>query len=294
MTVLISGASGLIGSGLVAALESGGGKVVRLVRRLPERENEVRWDPMREIPSEIVSGFDVVVHLSGENVAGVWTAEKKRRIRESRVVSTRNLARAIARVGKPPGTFICASAIGYYGDRGEEILSEESSSGKGFLAEVCREWEAATEPAATAGIRVATLRFGIVLSRNGGALKQMLTPFRVGLGGRIGNGKQWWSWIHMDDAVGSILHVLGRDIRGPVNVVSPNPVRNVDFTKTLARALKRPALFPVPAFLVRTIFREFADEGVLASARVIPKKLVEGEFKFRYPELGEALKVLRA
>jgi uncharacterized protein (TIGR01777 family) len=241
-----------------------------------------------------VPGFGVVVHLSGENVAGLWTTEKKRRIRESRIVSTRNLARALAQVANPPHTFICASAIGYYGDREDEILTEESSSGEGFLPEVCREWEAATEPASRVGIRVVNLRFGIVLSRNGGALKEMLLPFRFGMGGRIGNGRQWWSWIHIEDAIAAILHVLDarHDIRGPVNVVSPNPVTNAEFTKELARALKRPALLRVPAFAARLVLHDFADEGVLASARVMPKKLVEGGFKFRFQEPGQALENL--
>lgn len=292
--VLISGASGLIGSALVRALESGGNDVARLVRRLPERDNEVQWDPMREIPPEIVSGFDFVVHLSGENVAGLWTAEKKRRIRESRVISTRNLAGALAQVADAPRTFICASAIGYYGDRGEEILTEESLSGAGFLPEVCRAWEAETEQLVRAGIRVANLRFGIVLSRKGGALKQMLLPFRFGLGGRIGSGRQWWSWVHIEDAVAAILYALDQrvEVRGPVNIVSPNPVTNAEFTRALGAALEHPAFLRVPAFAARLVLREFADEGVLASARVMPNKLMASGFEFRYRELRQAIEDL--
>src|SRR5258708_27869654 len=186
--VLISGASGLIGSALVPALESHGCRVTRLVRQLPTRSAEVQWDPMRAIPPELVSGFDAVIHLSGENVAGRWTEAKKKRIRDSRVISTLNLSNALVSAVQPPKTFVCASAIGYYGSRGDEILTEDSPGGSGFLSEVCREWEAATEPAGLAGIRTVNLRTGLVLSREGGALKQMRLPFRLGLGGRIGNG----------------------------------------------------------------------------------------------------------
>jgi uncharacterized protein (TIGR01777 family) len=300
LRILISGASGLIGKATVRALEGRGDSVCRLVRRLPEGANEVQWDPMREIPPELVSGYDVVIHLSGENVAGLWTENKKRRIYRSRVVSTSNLAQALARTEKPPTTFLCASAIGYYGDRGDEILTEESASGSGFLAEVCREWEAATEAASQAGIRVVNLRFGIVLSRNGGALKQMLLPFRLGLGGRIGSGRQWWSWIHIEDVVRLILPIVsdsagrGRpaphsQISGPVNVVAPNPATNAEFTRALAAVLKRPAVLTVPRIAVKLALREFAEEGLLASARVMPKKLLESGFAFRYPDLKAAL-----
>lgn len=300
--VLISGASGLIGSALAPALETAGNEVVRLVRGSPKAANEIQWEPMREVPPAVVSGFDAVIHLSGENVAGRWTAEKKRKIRESRVVSTRNLAWAIARAENQPRMFICASAIGYYGNRGDELLSEESPSGDGFLPEVCREWEAAAR-VGTAGVRVVNLRFGIVLSREGGALKQMLLPFRFGLGGKIGSGRQWWSWIHIDDVVAAVVRVLGIGddmtrrghqqshfiLDGPANIVSPNPVSSADFTRTLAAALKRPAIFAVPAFAAKLAFGEFAEEGLLASARVIPKKLEQSGFEFRYRELGPAL-----
>src|SRR6185437_6087778 len=206
--VLISGASGLIGAALIPALESRGAEIVRLVRRAPANDREIRWDPMQAVPPRTVSGFDTVIHLSGENVAGRWTQAKKQRIRDSRVVSTRNLAEALARADAPPKTFLCASAIGYYGNRGDELLTEESPGDEGFLASTCREWEQATEPATRAGIGVANLRIGIVLSRHGGALKQMLLPFRLGLGGKIGNGRQWLSWIHIDDLVAAVLYVL--------------------------------------------------------------------------------------
>ncbi|HUK46207.1 MAG TPA: TIGR01777 family oxidoreductase [Terriglobales bacterium] len=300
--ILISGASGLIGSALVSALEGRGNKVMRLVRRLPEKAHEIQWDPLREIPPETVSGFDVVVHLSGESVAGRWTAAKKQQIRDSRIVNTQNLTRTLTRAENPPQTFLCASAVGYYGNRGEEILIEQGPAGAGFLPEVCREWEAATAPASSARIRVVNLRFGIVLSPRGGALKQMLLPFRLGLGGRIGNGRQWWSWIHIDDVVGAILHILDSEklvgrptsspvdpLSGPVNLVSPNPVTNAEFTRELSSALKRPALLPIPAFAAKLAFGEFANEGLLASARVAPKKLIESGFEFRFPELGSAL-----
>ncbi|PYV49790.1 MAG: TIGR01777 family protein [Acidobacteria bacterium] len=297
--ILISGASGLIGSALVPTIQSHGHEVVRLVRGPARAANELQWEPMTEVPPDLVSGFDVVIHLSGESVAGRWTAEKKRRIRDSRVVSTGNLSSAVARADKPPSIFICASAIGYYGNRGDEILDEESSPGSGFLPEVCREWEAAALVRGTE-IRVANLRFGIVLSRHGGALKQMLLPFRLGLGGKIGSGKQWMSWIHIDDAVSAVVHLLrsGENIAGsaldpfaggPVNIVSPNPVTNAEFTKILAGTLKRPAIFAVPEFATRLAFGEFAKEGLLASARVLPKKMTEGGFQFRYPELRAAL-----
>ena len=199
--ILISGASGLIGSALVAFLRSQAHELVCLVRREPGSPDEVRWDPMREVSPQVVSGFDAIIHLSGETVAGFWSATKKKRIRDSRVITTRNLVQAMTRAGMPPSSFICASAIGYYGSRGGEVFTEETSSGEGFLALVTREWEEATRPAHEAGIQTANLRIGIVLSRQGGVLQQMLLPFRLGLGGRMGSGKQWWSWIHIADLV---------------------------------------------------------------------------------------------
>ena len=288
--ILISGASGLIGSALAESFENHGDEVVRLVRHEPKSAKEVRWEPMREVSPQIVSGFDTVVHLSGESVAGRWTNAKKRRIRDSRVITTDHLARALAGTDRKPGAFICASAIGYYGDRENEVLTEESALGAGFLADVCREWESATNTAADAGIRTVNLRTAIVLSRKGGALKQMLLPFRLGLGGKIGDGRQWWSWIHAEDYVAAVKHIVdGKAISGPVNVTSPNPVTNAEFTSVLASALKRPALLPVPAFAARLALGEFAEEGLLASARVVPKKLLESEFRFKYPELGSAM-----
>ena len=288
--ILISGASGLIGSALVPSLESHGYEVTCLVRRETPRSNQIHWDPMRPIPPDQVSGYDAIIHLSGENVTGRWTEAKKKRIRDSRVISTRNLSEALAKCENPPKTFLCASAIGYYGSRGDEILTEESPVGKGFLPEVCKEWESATEPAANAGIRTANLRTGIVLSRNGGALKPMLLPFRLGLGGKIGSGRQWWSWIHIEDFVAAVHHILQNEsVKGPVNMVSPNPVTNAEFTKTLAKALKRPAVFSFQPSPLRLALGELADEAVLASARVEPKALLDSGFNFKFLDLGSAL-----
>ena len=288
--VVISGASGLIGSALVPSLESPGHEVTRLVRQKPRSAKELQWDPTSPIPPDLVSGFDAVIHLSGENVAGRWTEQKKCRIRESRIFTTDFLAMALAKTERKPGTFICASAIGYYGNRGDEVLTEDSLSGDGFFPEVCREWEFATEPAADIGIRVVNLRTGIVLSREGGALKQMLLPFRLGLGGRIGDGRQWWSWIHIADLVSAVHHILQNDsLRGAVNMTAPNPVTNAEFTRALAEALKRPARLPVPAFALRLLFGELADEGLLASARVVPERLTQSGFHFRFSELKASL-----
>ena len=245
---------------------------------------------MQSVSPELVSGYDAAIHLSGETVAGRWTDAKKKLIRDSRVVSTQNLSHALATAEKKPAVFICASAIGYYGDRGDEILTEESASGSGYLPSVCREWEAATQPASNAGIRVVNLRIGIVLSCKGGALEQMLWPFRLGLGGRIGSGNQWWSWIHIDDLVTVVHHILGTSsLCGPVNLVSPHSATNAEFTDTLGRVLRRRAILAVPAFAARLAFGEFADEGLLAGARVVPDKLIRTGFGFRHPDLAHAL-----
>jgi uncharacterized protein (TIGR01777 family) len=287
--VLISGASGLIGSTLAPHLQLQGIEVVRLVRRPPASEQEILWDPERHLSRELASGFDAVVHLSGESVAGRWSESRKARIRNSRIASTRNLAQALASASKPPAAFICASAIGYYGDRGSEVLTEESEPGRGFLAEVCREWESATAAAAQAGIRVVNLRIGIVLGRDGGALKPMLMPFRLGVGGRAGHGDQWWSWIHLADLVAAIVHILTTELRGPVNLTAPGALRNTEFAKIIGKVLHRPALLPTPAWALRLALGEFADQGVLASARVEPAKLLVSGFRFKFPALEPAL-----
>ena len=291
--ILIGGASGLIGSALAQAFLSGGQEVHRLVRRSPQSANEIAWDPMRPVAATLVSGFDAVIHLSGESIAGRWTGAKKRRIRDSRVVSTENLARALALAAMKPSVFVAASAIGFYGDRGDEVLTEPSPGGEGFLSDVCREWEAATHAASAAGIRVVNLRTGMVLSRKGGALPQMLLPFRWGLGARIGSGRQWWSWIHMEDLVAAVSNTLeNRDLRGALNTVSPNPVSNAEFTQTLAHLLGRPRIFAVPGFALRFALGEFATEGLLGSARVLPARLSQAGFRFRYPALETALENL--
>lgn len=293
MKVLISGSTGLIGSELVGRLSGKGMRVGRLVRaKSSAAEPQVLWNPVaRVIDLKGLEGVDAVVHLGGDPIAEErWTAEKKTRIRDSRVKGTRFLAESVARLSKPPKTFLCASAIGIYGDRGDELLTEESPSGNGFLPEVGREWEAACGPAAEAGSRVVNLRFGIVMSRKGGALKKMLPPFRLGLGGRLGNGKQWMSWISLPDAAGAICHLLENEsVQGPVNLVAPNPVTNAGFTQALGNALHRPAVMPVPAFALRLLFGEMADAALLASDRVEPKRLKISGYRFQHPDLEPAL-----
>jgi uncharacterized protein len=256
--------------------------------------DQISWDPLRPLAPAAVSGFEAVIHLAGESVAGRWTEAKKKAIRESRVQGTRHLAEALTQTQSRPREFICASAIGYYGNRGDEVLTEASPAGKGFLPEVTREWEAASRIAADAGIRTVNLRFGLVLSPKGGALEKMLTPFRLGLGGKIGSGKQWWSWIHVDDIVGALHHALQTDsLSGPVNVVAPNPVRNEDFTQVLSSVLKRPAWFSVPAFAARLAFGKMAaDELLLSSERVEPARLRDSGYAFRFGELRAALEDL--
>lgn len=291
--VLISGASGLIGSAIAASLEAQGWDVHRLVRKNTERPGDVLWNPYKKVAPEIVSGFDVVIHLAGENVFGIWTRAKKQRIRDSRNVSTRNLAEALAAARQKPQLFICASAVGYYGDREDEILDENSAPGTGFLAEGCIEWEAATLSAVEAGIATVNLRFGIVLSRSGGVLEKMVPAFRMGMGATIGNGRQWLSWIHMDDLTGAVEYIIdssdNNSLRGPVNTVATNPVTNEQFSKMLAATLSRPAFLRVPAFVLRTAMGSAADEMLLASQRVMPTKLAASQYHFKFPDLKDAL-----
>lgn len=299
----MSGASGLIGSALQASLAAQISQnkieIVRLARGVAKDAAQVSWDFRTPLSPNAVSGFDAVIHLAGESVVGRWTTEKKKSIRDSRVLGTRNLASALAKAVPKPKVFICASAIGYYGDRGDEIMREESSPGSGFLSEVCREWEAASRIAAEAGIRTINLRTGLVLSEKGGALQSMLTPFKLGLGGRIGSGRQWWSWIHMDDMVGGIHHAMnsestnGASLSGPVNMTAPKPLRNAEFTRILAGVLSRPAIMPVPSFALKLIFgKKAAEEMFLASQSVAPEKLLQSNYKFRYSELAPALESL--
>jgi hypothetical protein len=250
----------------------------------------VTWDPEKPPSPEAVSGFEAVIHLAGETIVGRWTDAKKKKIRDSRVAGTRHLAEALAKAAQRPRVFIAGSAIGYYGDRGEEVLREDSASGTGFLCEVCREWEAAAQPAIDAGIRTANIRTGVVLSPNGGALGKMLPPFKMGLGGRIGDGRQWMSWIDVQDMVGAIHHIMKTDLlQGPVNMTAPKPVTNAEFTKTLAAVLHRPAIFPMPAFAARLAFGQMADELLLASQRVEPTKLVRSGYPFQHADLRGAL-----
>ncbi|MGB7928477.1 MAG: TIGR01777 family oxidoreductase [Terriglobales bacterium] len=292
--ILISGASGPIGTALLASFSAQRAQIVRLVRGRAQNAAQVSWDPLARVPSASVSGFDAVVHLAGESVVGRWTEEKKKAIRNSRVLGTRNLATALAQCEVKPRVLVCASAIGFYGNRGDEVLSEESPAGRGFLPEVCREWENASQIAANAGIRTVNVRIGVVLSPKGGALEKMLTPFKLGLGGRIGSGQQWFSWIHVDDIVGAIQHAIATDsLSGPVNLVAPNAVRNAEFTKVLASVLGRPAFFPVPEFALRLAFgKQAAEEMLLASQRVQPGKLAANGYKFRFRDLRPALENL--
>jgi uncharacterized protein (TIGR01777 family) len=278
---------------LIKSLEQDGGhEIFSLVRHYPESPSQIEWSPDRySIALARIEGFDAVVHLAGESIAeGRWTDEKKKRIRESRVKGTRLLGDALANLTKPPKVMISASAIGYYGDRGDEVLTESSAPGKGFLSDVCLEWEKATALATEKGIRVVNTRFGIILDQNGGALAKMLPPFRMGIGGRIGSGKQWMSWIALDDVVGGIKFALANEaVSGPVNFVAPNPVTNSEFTKTLGKALSRPTIFPIPAFGVRLVFGEMADALLLSSQRVEPSRLQEIGYQFQYQHLDRAL-----
>jgi len=303
LRILVSGASGLVGSTLVAYLSAGGHAVTRLVREgrdtapppgIPTAS--ITWDPAGKgftSPSAL-EGFDAVVHLAGESIAaGRWTAARKARIRESRVQSTKTLAMAMAKLVKPPRTLIVASAIGFYGDRGDENLIEASPRGKGFLPEVCGEWEAAAEPARAAAIRVVNLRIGVVLSPAGGAMAKMLPPFRMGAGGVIGDGRQWMSWIALDDLLDVILHAIADDsLAGAVNAVAPHPVTNEEWTKLLGGVLRRPTIFPMPAFAARAAFGQMADELLLASTRVLPERLLAARHPFRFFEAEPALRQL--
>ena len=292
MKILISGASGLVGSALSRSLEASGHGVRRLVRKPASGGDIACWDlASGEIDSDALAGVDAVVHLAGENVAGGrWTSARKRRILDSRVKGTGVIARAVA-AADPSPVLVSASAIGFYGDRGDETLDEDSATGAGFLAEVCQQWEAAAAPAEAAGARVVRLRIGLVLSRHGGALAKMLTPFRFGLGGVVGNGRQMMSWIHLDDLVGAIEHVLERDdASGPINAVAPAPVSNREFTRVLGRVLGRWTPAPMPAPVVRAIFGEMGDELLLASTRVVPARLEASDFSFRFSDLESALR----
>ena len=290
----MSGVSGPIGTALLASFDPQDTQIVRLVRGQSQSAAQVSWNPLAPLSPAAVSGFDVVVHLAGESVVGRWTIEKKWAIRNSRVLGTRHLTAALAQAEVKPRVLVCASAIGYYGNRGDEILGEKSPAGQGVLPGVCLEWEDVSRIAAAAGIRTVNIRIGLVLSAKGGALAKMLTPFKLGLGGRIGSGQQWWSWIHVDDIVGGIHHAMRTEsLSGPVNLVAPNPVRNAEFTKALASVLGRPAILPVPEFAVRLAFgKQAAEEMLLARQRVQPGKLGSSGYSFRFRELRAALENL--
>jgi uncharacterized protein (TIGR01777 family) len=294
LRVLVTGASGLVGSALVPFLTAGGHRVIRLVRaRELAGPDAVYWDPTRGVPNlGALEELDAVVHLAGENIAGRrWNAEQKARIRDSRFGPTRLLSETLGRLRHPPGVLVAASAVGYYGSRGDAWVDEGSEPGTGFLADVCRNWEAATDLASYAGIRVVNLRLGVVLSPAGGALARMLTPFRLGLGGRIGGGNQFMSWVALDDVLGAIYHAIATPaVRGEVNAVAPVPVTNREFTKTLGRVLRRPTFLPLPAFAARLAFGELADELLLGGARVRPQALLETDYPFLFRDLEPALR----
>jgi uncharacterized protein (TIGR01777 family) len=298
MQVAITGSSGFIGGELQSALEMTGHQVLRIIRWGPDASDTVRWDPKAgAIDKEGLEGIDAVVHLAGESIGGGrWTESKKSYILDSRILGTRLLATTLASLQKPPSVLLSGSAIGFYGDRHDEVLTEDSTSGVGFFADVVRRWEAAAQPAAEAGIRVPRIRTAIVLSKRGGALQRMLLPFKVGLGGRLGSGRQYWSWISLQDEMAAILHLLeSSKLDGPVNLSAPQPVTQQEFAKTLARVLGRPALLPTPTIGLRLLFgSEMVEETLIAGQRVLPKRLEEDGFRFLHPDLESALRAVLA
>ena len=297
--ILVTGSRGLIGSKLVPALKSDGHDVLRLTHTPTAAEGTiVLWNPDSGeiLDQHRLGGLDVVIHLAGQNIAASrWTPEQKASIRNSRVQGTALLARTLNRLDNPPSLFICASAIGYYGNCGDQELTEDSPLGEGFMAGVCRDWEAAADMSEGAGIRMVKLRLGFVISPDGGGLKKMLPPFRWGVGGKIASGKQWMSWVDLEDVVGIVRHIMDHpEISGPVNAVSPSPVTNAEFTRTLAKELRRPAFFTVPAFVVRTTLGEMADELLLSSAKVMPTRLTQSGYEFKKPVLAESMRAALA
>jgi uncharacterized protein (TIGR01777 family) len=296
MKILITGSSGLIGSALIPLLREQGHEVVRLMRRaVAPGENAAVWDPETgRLETRTLEGIHAVVHLAGENIgAKRWTDERKERMRTSRIRSTRLLSESLAQLTVPPRVLVSASAVGFYGSRGDERLTEESPAGSGYLSQVCQEWEAAAEPAQQRGIRVVNLRIGMVLSAKGGALQAMLPAFKACVGGKLGDGRQFVSWITIDDLVQSVSHIITTDsLSGPVNAVSPNPVRNVEMTKALGRVLRRPTFFAVPEFALRLLLGEMADALLLSGQRVIPEKLLARGFTFQFPDFETSLRHL--
>ncbi len=292
MKVAVTGSSGLIGSSLLSFLLKKNVTISKILRENP-KDDDISWKPEDgDWDSAFTDGVDGFVHLAGENIAsGRWTKVKKERIRSSRVEGTKQLCKHILKLPTPPSVFVCASAIGFYGDRGMEFLNENSPRGSGFLPDVCVDWEEATDPISKAGIRVVNVRFGVVLSKDGGALAKMLTPFKMGMGGKVGSGKQYMSWVAIDDVTGAIYHSLTTDtLKGPVNVTAPNPVTNKEFTNTLGKVLNRLTVMPMPAFVARLAFGEMANDLLLASTKVAPKKLLESGYSFQYTELENAIK----
>jgi len=292
--VLVTGASGLIGRALVSSLKTRGVELTYLVRGTPPRPDQIHWDPARPLAPENVSGFDAVVHLAGESVASRWTNDKRTKIRDSRVTGTRALAHALAKATKRPRVLVTSSAIGYYGDGGDRVLDESAAQGSGFLAEVCRQWEAATEPASAAGIRVVHIRTGIVLSPEGGMLKKLLPLFRMGMGGRMGTGQQYQSWISLDDELRAIVYAIhSSSLSSAVNLTAPHPVTNAELTRSLGSVLGRPTKVTTPKFgLAAVLGHELVDEMLVTGQRVVPQKLMDAGFSFHQPELEPALRSL--
>lgn len=298
MKVLVTGASGLIGSSLCPLLNTSGHTVLRLTRRKTSVSlNEIEWNPASgTLDHTLLEDLDAVIHLAGENIGGgLWTRGRKRSIRDSRITNTQLLVDTFRQLKNPPGIFLCASATGYYGSRGSELLDETSTPGGGFLAALCQDWERTAADVLSDGIRVIHLRFGIILSRNGGMLQKLLTPYRLGLGGKIGDGRQYLSWISIDDAVHAINLLLhSDDVAGAVNIVTPSPVTNEEFVRTLGTVLRRPVLFRIPANVLRMLMGEMADEMLLASTRVLPVRLQQADYQFQYSTLESALQHLLA
>lgn len=293
MKILISGASGLVGTALIPTLLAKGHQIYKLVRRAPRGIDEIEWDAETGIgDEEQLENFDAVIHLAGDNVASEnWSEEKKRRIRDSRVKGTRVLVDALKRRVNPPKHFISASAVGFYGNRGAELLNEESAAGAGFLAEICKEWESEALKAENFGARVVLLRTGVVLSKDGGALHKMLTPFKFAVGGVVGSGKQYMSWIALDDEIKIIHFALDNpEIKGAINLTAPNPVTNEEFTHALGKVLNRPTILPIPEFGIKLLFGEMGETLLLEGARVYPQKLLDAEYKFQYTDLETALR----